>query len=70
MANYPNLRLVDHQLVQHKLSILRKKSTSTREFRALVDEIGTLMAYEALKDLPLTDVETEFTFRDIVSGRP
>jgi uracil phosphoribosyltransferase len=59
MANYSNLRLVDHPLVQHKLAILRKKSTPTRDFKSLVDEIGTLMAYEALKDLPLTDVEIE-----------
>jgi uracil phosphoribosyltransferase len=59
MANYPNLKLVDHPLVQHKLAILRKKSTPTRDFKSLVDEIGTLMAYEALKDLPLTEVEIE-----------
>lgn len=59
MPKYPNLKIVDHPLVQHKLAILRKKSTPTRDFKSLVDEIGTLMAYEALKDLPLTDVEIE-----------
>ncbi len=59
MATYNNLTIVSHPLVQHKLSILRKSSTPTRDFKSLVDEIGTLMAYEALKDLPLTDVEIQ-----------
>ena len=55
----PNLTVVDHPLIQHKLSILRKTSTPTRDFKALVDEIGTLMAYEALKDLPLEEVRID-----------
>ncbi|MBO7450274.1 MAG: uracil phosphoribosyltransferase, partial [Clostridiales bacterium] len=49
----------DHPLIQHKVSILRDKSTSTKEFRELVSEIAMLMAYEATRDLPLEQVEIE-----------
>jgi len=49
----------DHPLIQHKLSILRDKSTSVKEFRELVSEIAMLMCYEATRDLPLEDVEIE-----------
>ena len=48
-----------HPLIQHKISLLRKKETGTNDFRRLVDEIATLMGYEALKDLPLEDVPIE-----------
>ncbi len=50
---------VKHPLVQHKLSILRKKETSTCEFRNLLHEIGLLLGYEATRNLPLEDVEIE-----------
>lgn len=50
---------VSHPLVQHKLSILRKKETSTREFRALLHEIGLLLGYEATRGLLLEDVPIE-----------
>ena len=50
---------VNHPLVQHKLSILRKKETSTCEFRTLLHEIGLLLGYEATRDLPLEGVEIE-----------
>ena len=49
----------DHPLIQHKVSILRDKNTSTKEFRELVSEISMLMAYEATRDLPLKQVEIE-----------
>ena len=49
----------DHPLIQHKVSILRDKNTSTKEFRELVSEIAMLMAYEATRDLPLEQVEIE-----------
>ena len=49
--------IFDHPLIQHKISILRDKNTGTNEFRALVEEIAMLMAYEALRDLPLKDEE-------------
>ncbi len=51
---YPNLHIVDHPLVQHKLSIMRNKETSVKDFRALVGEIAMLLTYEATRDLPLT----------------
>lgn len=48
------LTVVDHPLVQHKLSILRDRETSTRSFRALAGEIGSLLAYECMRDAPTT----------------
>ena len=54
-----NVTYIDHPLVQHKISMLRKKTTGTNEFRTLVEEIATRMGYEALRDLPLEDVEVE-----------
>ena len=54
-----NVTYIDHPLVQHKISMLRKKTTGTNEFRTLVEEIATLMGYETLRDLPLEDVEVE-----------
>jgi len=51
--------IFDHPLIQHKISILRNKATGTNEFRALTEEIAMLMGYEALRDLPLMDVEVE-----------
>lgn len=56
---FPNLTIVDHPLIQHKITILRDKRTATRDFKALVNEIAMLMAYEATKDLPLEDVQVE-----------
>jgi len=55
----PRLFVMDHPLVQHKLSILRDKSTPTKIFRELVTELSVLEGYEALRDLPLEDVEVE-----------
>lgn len=54
-----NVHIMDHPLIQHKLSILRDKDTGTKQFRELVSEIATLMCYEATRDLPLTEVEIE-----------
>ena len=54
-----NVTIFDHPLIQHKTTILRKKETSNKEFRNLVEEITMLMCYEALRDLPLEDVEIE-----------
>ncbi len=54
-----NVTIFTHPLIQHKLSILRNKETSSKDFRALVSEIATLMGYEATRDLPLEDVEIE-----------
>ena len=54
-----NLQVINHPLVQHKLSLMRKKSTSTQSFRTLIREVGTLLAYEVTKDLPLIYKEIE-----------
>ena len=53
------VHVVDHPLVAHKLSILRNKETSVKDFRELVSEIGMLITYEATRDLPLTTMEVE-----------
>jgi len=49
----------DHPLIQHKLSVLRNKNTSVKEFRELISEIATLMCYEATRDLQLEEVDVE-----------
>ena len=54
-----NVTVFDHPLIQHKISILRSKNTTRKEFRELVDEITMFMCYEALRDLPLTEIEVE-----------
>ncbi len=50
--SHPNLTVLEHPLIQHKLTLLRDRATSTRDFKHLVSEIAMLMAYEATKDLP------------------
>jgi uracil phosphoribosyltransferase len=54
-----NLTVVDHPLIQHKMTILRAKDTPPREFKPLVGEIAMLMAYEATKELPVEEIEIE-----------
>lgn len=54
-----NAFIFEHPLIQHKISLLRNKETSTKDFRELVDEIAMLMVYEVTKDLPLKEVEIE-----------
>lgn len=54
-----NVTIFDHPLIQHKLSILRDKNTSSKDFRELVSEIAMLMCYEVTRDLPLEEVEIE-----------
>ncbi|MDY2521656.1 uracil phosphoribosyltransferase [Weissella confusa] len=51
------LTVFDHPLIQHKLTIIRDKNVGTKEFREIVDEIASLMAYEVTRDLPVEDVE-------------
>ncbi len=53
------LHIVDHPLIQHKLSIMRNKRTGSKDFRELLDEIAMLMGYELTRDLPLEDVTIE-----------
>lgn len=53
------VHLVDHPLVQHKLTLMRKKEASTNSFRRLLGELATLMAYEVTRDMPMQDIEIE-----------
>ena len=59
MSEFPNLTVLAHPLIQHKITVLRDRQTSTKKFKELVDEISMLMAYEATKDLALEEVEIE-----------
>ena len=59
MEKMKNVYIMDHPLIKHKISMLRDKNTGTNEFRKLVEEIGILMGYEALRDLPTEEVEIE-----------
>ena len=54
-----NVTILEHPLLKHKISRLRDQSTGTNEFRKLIEEIATLMGYEALRDLPTEDIEVE-----------
>ena len=53
------VEIVDHPLIQHKISLLRDRRTGTKEFRDMVSEVSTLLCYEATRDLPLEEVEVE-----------
>ena len=68
-----NVTIINHPLNQHKISMLRDKNTGTNEFRTLIEEIATLMGYEALRDLPLEEVEVETPiekcFTPVISGK-
>ncbi|MBP0961121.1 MAG: uracil phosphoribosyltransferase [Oscillospiraceae bacterium] len=70
---YKNVKIIEHPLVQHKLSLLRDKTTGSKEFRELIAETATLMCYEATRDLPLKEVEISTPLATskskIISGR-
>ena len=57
LENMENVFVLNHPLIQHKISRLRDENTGTNEFRKLIEEIAMLMGYEALRDLPLEEVE-------------
>jgi uracil phosphoribosyltransferase len=61
--------IVDHPLVQHKLTLIRDKSISTKSFRELLKEIGMLLCYEVTRDLPLTDVVVETPLATVHSAK-
>lgn len=73
MKKYENVFVMDHPLIQHKLTFLRSVETGTKEFRELVSEIANLMCYEATRDLPLMEVETvtpmQKTITKVIAGR-
>ena len=53
------VHIIDHPLVQHKLTLMRKKDTSTKSFRELVHEVSALLAYELTRDMPMQEIEIE-----------
>src|SRR5882672_5629922 len=61
--------IVDHPLVQHKLTLIRDKTISTKSFREVLKEIGMLLCYEVTRDLPLTEVEIETPLATMKSPR-
>jgi uracil phosphoribosyltransferase len=72
-TRFPNLFILDHPLIQHKLSHMREKHTSTRTFRDLLREITLLMGYEITRELPLTtkSIETPLQAMDapVIAGK-
>lgn len=68
-----NLHVIDHPLIRHKLTLLRDKNTSTKEFRDLMREVSMLMGYEVMRDLPTEEIEIETplekTTSHILSGK-
>ena len=54
-----NLHIIDHPLIRHKLTIMRRKETGSKDFRQLLNEISLLMGYEVTRDIPLHDLEIE-----------
>jgi len=68
-----DVHLIDHPLVQHKMTLLRRKDASTNTFRQLLHEISALMAYEVLRDMPMheIDIETplETTTGNVIDGK-
>ena len=69
MTRFPNLTVLDHPLIQHKLAVLRDRETSKKTFRALVDEISMLMGYEVTKDLRLEDVQIETPLERMIARK-
>ncbi|MBO5104788.1 MAG: uracil phosphoribosyltransferase, partial [Ruminococcus sp.] len=67
------LHIIDHPLVQHKISLMRDKNTGSKEFRELVSETAMFICYEATRDLPLKEIELETPIAvaktKIISGR-
>ena len=59
MKNNTNVHILDHPLIRHKLAIIRNKDTDTKQFREIVKELATLMAYESFKDVPTQEIEVE-----------
>ena len=59
MSEELNVHVIDHPLIQHKLTLMREKTTGTKDFRELLEEIAMLMAYEITRDFPLKEIEIE-----------
>ena len=71
--DFANVQVMEHPLIRHKISLMRKTDTGTYEFRKLVEEVATLEGYEALRDLPLKEVEIttplEKTMAPMIDGK-
>ena len=63
------VQVMEHPLIQHKMSDIRDENTSTKEFRELVDEVGMLMAYEVTRDLTLEDVTVQTPVQETTAKR-
>ncbi len=63
------LHIIDHPMIQHKLTIMRDRRTGPKDFRELLDEITTLMGYEITRDFPLTDVEIETPMQKMIAKK-
>lgn len=59
MKEYKNVHILDHPLIRHKLAIIRNKETNTKQFRDIIGELATLMAYESFKDVPTEEITVE-----------
>ena len=59
MEKYDNVHILNHPLIRHKLAIIRDKNTNTKQFREIISELATLMAYESFKDVPTQEIEVE-----------
>ena len=60
------LHIIDHPMIQHKLTIMRKSSTGTKDFKELLSEIALLMGYEVTRDFPLEDIEIETPLQKMI----
>jgi len=67
MAGSSNVTIVDHPLVQHKLTVMRKRETTTVKFRQLSREVATLLAYEVTRDLPMTTTPIDTPLAEMVA---
>ena len=71
--NMENVFIMDHPLIQHKVTLLRDKNTGSKEFRELIQELTELLCYEATRDLPTCEVEVEtpiaITHSRVIAGR-
>ena len=67
-GNEMQIQVIDHPLIQHKLTIMRQKETSSGDFRKLLKEITLLMGYELTRDLPMEDIEIE-TPLEVMKGK-
>lgn len=73
MTEYKNVTIMNHPMIQHKLTILREKTTGVKEFRELVEELAMLMGFEVTRNLPLQEIEIEtpicVTKSKVISGK-